>query len=296
MIKTQTGGGTMEWIDSITKAIDYIEKNLTEELSIESISNHVLISPFYFQKGFSMLCGFSVRDYIRQRRLAQAANDLISGDDKVIDIAVKYGYDSPDSFTKAFIRFHGSPPTAVRKNGAMIKSFAPLKILFTLKGGYSMDYKIVEKEAFTVIGVQGKFQYENAAVEVPKFWAEHYKSGKGRIVCGMFGINIDEGMDGTEFKHLIADTYDGSSAIPNGFVTKTIPAFTWVLFSCVGAMPHAMQTTQQKIFSDWLPNCKEYEFAAGYNIELYDDPTKYSKGTQDEDYYSEVWIPVKKVR
>lgn len=293
MIMTQTRGDAMEWIDSITKAIDYIEKNLTEDLSVERISSHVLISPFYFQKGFSMLCGFTVADYIRQRRLAQAASELISTQDKIIDIALKYGYDSPDSFTKAFIRFHGITPSSARKNGAMIKSFAPLKISFTLKGGYSMDYKIVEKEAFTVIGVLKKFQYENAVSEIPAFWTEHYQSGKGNTVCGMYGINMDEAMGGKEFEYMIADDYDKASVVPDGFITKTIPAFTWAVFPCIGAMPDSMQSTNRKIFSEWLPNCKDYEFAAGYNIEMYGDPTEFAKGVKDERYYSELWIPVK---
>ena len=283
----------MEWIGSIAKAIDYIEENLTEDLTIESISNHVLISPFYFQKGFSMLCGFSVGDYIRQRRLAQSAVEIISTEEKIIDIALKYGYDSPDSFTKAFIRFHGITPTSARKNGAMIKSFAPLKISLTLKGGYSMDYKIVQKEAFTVIGIQKKFLYENAASEIPEFWSENFKDGKKSTVCGMFGINIDETMGGKEFEYLIADKYDGKSVVPQGFVTRTIPAFTWAIFPCVGAMPESMQSTSKKIFSEWLPNCKEYEFAAGYNVEMYEDPMNYKKGVKDEKYYSEIWIPVK---
>ena len=139
----------MEWIQSISEAINYIEENLTEELSVEQIAKEVHISPFYFQKGFSMLCGYTVSEYIRLRRLALAGSELISTDRKIIDIALKYGYDSPDSFTKAFTRFHGVTPTTVRKNGAIIKSFAPLKISFTLKGGFTMDYKIVEKEAFT---------------------------------------------------------------------------------------------------------------------------------------------------
>ena len=96
-----------------------------------------------------MLCGFTVSDYIRQRRLTLAGSELVSSDIKIIDIALKYGYESPDSFSKAFTRFHGVTPTAVRKEGAMIKSFAPLKISFTLKGGFTMDYKIVEKDGFT---------------------------------------------------------------------------------------------------------------------------------------------------
>lgn len=284
----------MEWIESITKAVDYIEKNLTKELTIENIAKHVNISPFYFQKGFSMLCGFTVGDYIRQRSLAQAASEIVSSNEKIIDIALKYGYSSPDSFTKAFIRFHGISPSSARKNGAMIKSFAPLKISFTLKGGHTMDYKIVKKDAFTVIGASKKFSYDNAKTEIPKFWSEHYEAGKGQTVCGMYGINIDETMGGKEFEYLIADDYDGKSKVPDGFVTKTIPSFTWAIFPCVGEMPNSMQSTNQKIFSEWLPNCKDYEFAAGYNIEMYNDPTKYPKGLQDENYYSELWIPVKK--
>ena len=107
----------MKWIDGISKAIDYIEDNITDELLISDISGRAFMSAYYFQKGFSMLCGFTVGEYIRQRRLSLAGSELVSTDKKVIDIALKYGYDSPDSFTKAFTRFHGVTPTAVRKDG-----------------------------------------------------------------------------------------------------------------------------------------------------------------------------------
>ncbi len=284
----------MEWIDGISQAISYIEENLTEKLTIEEIAKRALISPFYFQKGFSLLCGFTVGDYIRQRRLALAGSELVSTDAKIIDIAVKYGYDSPDSFTKAFTRFHGITPTAARRDGALIKSFAPLKISLTLKGGFTMDYKIVEKDSFTVIGASKKFLYDDAKSEIPKFWAEHYQNGKGNTVCGMYGVNIDESMGGKEFEYLIADDYDGKSEVPDGFTLKTVPAFTWAIFPCNGAMPSAMQEVNQSIFSEWLPSCKDYEFAAGYNIEMYNDPKNYPKGVQDETYYSEIWIPIKK--
>lgn len=284
----------MEWIESIRKAIDYIEENLTRELTIEDVARHSLISPFYFQKGFSMLCGFTVGDYIRQRRLALAGGEVVSTDEKIIDIALKYGYDSPDSFTKAFTRFHGVTPTTARKEGAIIKAFAPLQISFTLKGGVTMDYKISDKKAFTVIGVQKRFTYDEAKKEIPKFWAEHYQTGKNAVVCGAYGVNIDQSMGGKTFEYLIADDYDGQAAIPDGFVAKTIPAFTWAIFPCVGQMPSAMQAVNQKIFSQWLPNCREYEFAAGYAIEMYNNPADYPKGVQDENYYCEIWIPVKK--
>lgn len=157
-----------------------------------------------------------------------------------------------------------------------------------------MDYKLIEKEAFTVIGVSKKLSYEHARLEVPKFWAEYFQTEKGETVCGMYGINIDETMSGKEFEYLIADVYDGTSKVPEGFITRVIPSFTWAVFPCTGRIPDAMQSTNHKIFSEWLPNFKDYEFAAGYNIEMYDDPSKYEYGVQDAHYYSEIWIPVKK--
>lgn len=283
----------MRWMEAIGDAIDYIEKNITQELTIESIAKKISVSPFYFQKGFAMLCGFTVAEYIRCRRLALAGSELVATGERLIDIAIKYGYDSPDSFTKSFTRFHGATPTAVRKGGATIKSFAPLKIKFALEGGYSMDYKIVEKDAFTVVGLSKVFQYENAMEVVPQLWAEFNQTAKFDEICGIYGINIDANMSGNEFEYLIGDNYDAAAEVPEGFVTRTIPAFTWAVFTCKGAMPQAMQDVNKKIFSEWLPNCKDYEIAAGYCIEVYSDPADYPNGTQDENYASEMWIPVK---
>lgn len=284
----------MGWIEGISDALNYIEANITEELSMENISKQAFVSPFYFQKGFSMLCGFTVGEYIRQRRLTLAGSELVSTDERIIDIALKYGYDSPDSFTKAFIRFHGVTPTAVRKGGAMIKSFAPLKIKFSLEGGFIMDYRIIEKEAFTVMGASKVFRYDTAKTEIPKFWAEHYQTGKGEVVCGMYGICMDESLDSDEFEYLIADNYNPSIEVPDGYVTKIIPKHSWAVFACKGAMPKALQDVNQKIFSEWLPNCKDYDIAEGYNIELYTNVADYPKGNQDENYYSESWIPVRR--
>ena len=169
----------MNWIESMREAIKYIENGLEDDLKMEDIAAKALISPFYFQKAFSLLCGFTVGEYIRNRRLAAAGNDLLTTDEKIIDIA---RYDSPDSFTKAFTRFHGSTPTGVRKNGQTIKAFAPLKLKFLLEGGYIMDYKIIEKEAFQVIGASKTFNSETAYKEIPAFWAQHYQMGKGNDI------------------------------------------------------------------------------------------------------------------
>ena len=284
----------MRWTDSISDAIRYIEDNITEDLSISDIARHVNISPFYFQKGFAMLCDFTVSDYIRCRRLALAGSELAATDAKIIDIALKYGYDSPDSFTKAFTRFHGCTPTAVRKDGGGIKSFAPLSVKFTLEGGYSMDYKIIEKDAFTVIGLQRTYKYADAMQEIPKLWGEFHQMPERGAICPMYGINMDESMQGDEFEYIIADNYNAAMDVPDGFVTKQIPKFTWAVFPCEGPMPQAIQEVNKKIYSEWLPNSKDYEIAAGYCIEMYEDDAKFPKGTQDEKYYSEIWIPVKK--
>nr|WP_239585232.1 GyrI-like domain-containing protein [Amphibacillus cookii] len=157
-----------------------------------------------------------------------------------------------------------------------------------------MDYKIVEKDSFTIIGASRIFKYGTAKTEIPRFWTDHYQTGKGKVVCGMYGVCIDENLGSDKFDYLIADNYDPSSEVPDGFVTKIIPKHTWAIFACKGSMPKSLQDVNQKIFSEWLPNCKDYEIAAGYNIEMYTNIDDYLKGNQDENYYSEIWIPVKK--
>ena len=284
----------MTWIESMREAIQYMEENLEEDLKVEDVAKHIFLSPFYFQKAFRLLCGFTVGEYIRNRRLTAAGNDLLTTNKKIIDIAMKYGYDSPDSFTKAFYRFHGATPSMVQKNHLMMKSFAPLKIKLTLEGGYKMDYKLMKKESFTVMGTMQKFSYEEANTAIPAFWREHSEKGRHQYVNGMFGINIDESMGFDEFKYLIADLYNPARNVPEGFTTVTIPALTWAVFPCRGALPNSMAGINTKIFSEWLPALKEYEFAAGYCIEMYSNPQEYANGVNDENYYAEIWIPVKK--
>lgn len=283
----------MNWVEYISLAIEYIENHLLEDITIYDIAQHVGLSPFYFQKGFSMICGLSMSEYTRKRRLSLAGDDLIMGNGKVIDIALKYGYDSPDSFTKAFTRFHGVTPRSVKK-GTVLKTFAPLQINIILKGGYSMNYKIVEKGSFTVLGNARKLSYDNPQKEIPEFWKEHFSLGKGKYVHGVFGINIDESMAQEEFEYVIADLYDPTIDIPKDFVLRTIPALTWAVFPCVGPVIETLQDINKKIFTQWLPSLKDYELACGYCIEMYDDPLHYPLKTMDENYYCEIWIPIRK--
>ena len=285
----------MDWIKIIENALRYIEENLSGELTVGMIAEKVNISPFYFQKGFSMLCGYSVGEYIRMRRLSVAGSELVTSDNKVIDLALKYGYDSPDSFTKAFTRFHGSTPTDVRRKGALLKSFAPLHIKIILDGGNTMEYRVEEKPAFRVMGVSKMFSYETANADIPQYWDEIHVQAAVKPVEGMYGICFDEEMGGNRFRYMIADDLEEGKAGEKKLETYEVPRHTWAIFPCRGAMPLSIQEVNRRIFSEWLP-AGNYEIAEGYNIEYYSDSAEFKDGTQDPDYYAEVWIPVRERR
>lgn len=255
----------MNWNESISRAIEYIENNLTNDITINDVANYSYISSFYFQKGFSMLYGYSISEYIKNRRLSLAGNDILNTDQKIIDIALKYGYDSPDSFTKAFTRFHGSTPTAVRK-GAKIKEFAPLKINLILEGGYTMEYKIIEKAAFKVVGLKNQFKYETAYQDVPKLWKKFFMKSAFSKIKAKYAINIDTNIGCDSFDYIIGDDYNSDLKIPKSFEILEVPKFTWAVFSCVGPASVTLKETNEKIFKEWLPNSNNYEIAAGYNI------------------------------
>ena len=263
------------WIEGFQDSIEYIEKNLTEELDIGEIAKKAAISPFYYQRMFGALCGMTVGEYIRARRMTVAAQELAFSDNKVIDIAVKYGYDSPDSFAKAFQRFHGITPAQARESGAGLRSFAPLHIKITLEGGNMLDYKIVEKAPFTVVGIKKRFNVETGYKEIPKFWGECMSDRKD--LKGTFGVCSD--MDGKNFDYWIADLYQPWDDIPEGLSTCQIPGGLWALFKCEGPLPESMQKVNTQIWSEWLPSLQGYTLAGNYSLELYMPPAEDPKDT-----------------
>lgn len=147
----------MDWITGIQEAINYMEDHITEELDYTEIARRSFSSPYHFQRVFSLLCGYTLGEYIRLRRLTLAGADLAGGKEKVIEIAMKYGYESPDSFTKAFTKFHGLTPSEARLPGARLQSFARLSMHISLKGGTTMNYRIEDKPAFTLTGYKRRF-------------------------------------------------------------------------------------------------------------------------------------------
>ena len=273
------------WIEGMQASIDYIEENLTEPLEIGAVAGTAGLSPFYYQRIFGALCGMTVGEYIRARRMTLAARELAGTDLKVIDAAMKYGYDSPDSFARAFQRFHGITPSAAKEPGAQLKSFAPLHIKISLEGGIMLDYRISEKAPFTVIGVKRRFNSDTSYQEIPKFWDEWLAQGEKRPIMGTFGVCID--MKGKDFDYWIADLYFPWEDIPEGCETRVIPGSTWAQFPCT---VETLQDTNTKIWSEWLPALQGYTLAGEYDIEVYLPP---EDGSKDMSVY--IWVPLKKI-
>ncbi|MBR3965059.1 MAG: AraC family transcriptional regulator [Clostridia bacterium] len=148
----------MDWITGMQKAIDYIEAHLTEEIDYETIAAECFSSSYHFQRIFSILCGYTLGEYIRLRRLSLAGAELASGKEKVIDVALKYGYDSPDSFAKAFQKFHGITPSEARADGSKLRAFSRLSIKISLEGGTIMNYRIEKRPEIMLVGYKRRFE------------------------------------------------------------------------------------------------------------------------------------------
>ena len=295
----------MEWLASIRMAIDYMEEHLTDDISVQDVADRVYLSPFFLQRGFSLMTGCGIGEYIRNRRLYQAALDLRETEDKVIDIALRYCYETPESFAKAFSRFHGATPSQVR-DGAAGKAFLPLTIRLSVQGGSQMDYKIAPMFPFKVIGFQKIFDNETAYAEIPKFWDEicekyAYSVYAGNAPAnpfeqalvdnciGEYGVCIDD-IGGGRFRYLIAGKYTGG-AVPEGMAVYEFPRNEWAVFDCIGPIPDALQSVNTRIFSEWLPGNPDYELSGNATVEWYDCV---NGEKADPDYHSAIWVPVKK--
>ena len=295
----------MEWLSAVRKAIEYMESHINEDVSAQDVSDTVYISPYIFSKGFAVMTGYSVSEYIRNRRLYLAALRLRDTDESVLDIALGHGYDTPESFTKAFTRFHGSTPSAVR-GGAPFKTFLPLKIQINIYGGDQMECKIAKMFGMKLIGFQKEFSYDNAYKEIPLFWdeicekyaynvyagnppANAYEKAIVDNCIGEFGICIDDiGCD--KFRYLVAGRYAGGE-VPEGMAVYEFPAGEWAVFDCVGPVPDALQSLNTRIFKEWLPGNAEFELSGNANVEWYDC---INGEKTDADYRSAIWLPVKR--
>lgn len=285
----------MAWIESLQRAIDYMEEHLLEDIMMEDIARQANSSPFHFQRTFAILTDISIGEYLRRRRLTLAAQELCSTNDKIIDLALKYGYDTPEAFTKAFRRQHGISPSEARRYTGKLKSYSRLVIQVSLKGAEPMQYKVVEKESFEVIGIKEGFSYGNGEnlSGIPKMWDKANQDGtcdlllckNNGIVKGVLGVCVDKSKTDKQMDYWIAAAYDGET--PDGYLKMEVPASKWAIFEVHGPMPDAIQNVWKQIYSEWFPS-SGYEHAGTPDLEVYT-----AGNGADPDYYSEVWIPIK---
>ena len=212
----------MEWVKTINNAIEYMENHLTDDITLGDIAESVSISAFHFQRAFSMMAGMSPAEYLRNRRLSQAGAELANGEARVIDVALKYGYDLPESFAKAFSRFHGGSPMQVRK-GSPLKYMNRYKIRITIDGGSMMEYKIEKLEAMELLVHAKNFHAETSEEEIPAFWDEYYSNEEYRKIPGYLGVCAQKKADGDKFRYGIGCKASDVEVVPEGFEVIHIP-------------------------------------------------------------------------
>ncbi len=282
----------MDWIKNFNRAIDYVEMNITEELDYELVANEAYSSKFHFLRVFSILTGKTLGEYIKDRRLTLAANQIVSTECKVIDVAMKYCYEDHGAFSKAFKRFHGVTPTQAKNSNMILHAAPPLKFFIDVKGEEKVDYKIVKKKSFKVVGVSTEVTTkdgENYKI-IPKFWKDKNSDGTINEILphvtelGLVGICYNFNMDTEKFRYMIA--VEGDSPKDNLKEILAVGEYIWAIFPGMGTMPDSIQTLWKKIFQEWFP-ATNYVHAKGPELEVYlgKDYT-----SQEEKY--EIWIPV----
>ena len=274
----------MDTYSSLEKTINLIENNLdNQDLNISFLSKKVFVSPYHLQRIFYTLFGKTIGSYIRERRLTEAGTDIKNGE-KVADVAIKYGYESQESFTRAFKKFHGVNP-GVAKKGIIISCLPAINMNNFKKGEISMDIKIEKENEFNIIVITKQFNEETSFENVPKFWDEYYEKGYQKVVPPMLGICINNN-ESLEFEYGIGSLKEYCNEIPEGFKQINIPEHLWGKFYTKGKMPIAIQKLWKEAI-DWVQN-SEYEIASNYDFECY------SEGNSDsEDYVSGIWIALK---
>ncbi|HYG57292.1 MAG TPA: AraC family transcriptional regulator [Symbiobacteriaceae bacterium] len=283
----------MDWLTRMNDAIALMEERLEGRLDIAEIARAAYVSPFHFQRMFGMVTGMTVAEYMRKRKLTKAAQELAAGSARVVDVALKYGYDTPESFAKAFRRIHGVAPSEARNPGVSLKAFPRISFHLSLRGDKDMDYRMIEKDAFTVVGTTRQVSCCDGAQSshIGQFWGQCHADGTvtrlGAIGPdgNLLGIILDMQPDQEAFTYMIASV---GSLPPDaeGLTQRTIPAATWAIFTAVGPVPQAITSVFGRIFQEWLP-ATGYEVAEGPEMEVY-----LPGDVNAADYRSEVWIPI----
>ncbi|MCL2249200.1 MAG: AraC family transcriptional regulator [Oscillospiraceae bacterium] len=306
----------MDWLTRMKASLVYIENNLTGEIDHEELAKIACCSSYNFRRTFSFITDISLSEYIRRRRLTLAALELQSGDAKVIDLAVKYGYDSPVSFSRAFQALHGVTPTDARLDGAALKAYPRISFQISIKGDTEMDYRIETKEGFQVYGVEEIF---NEDVGLPSIMGTDTSDAGHRKPSDLWEDSLENGMHqkledsagelpafvGSELSkvHAVCDyretgegtfpymlcAFNTQSSDTGGFTIVDIPAHTWAIFPSGNVkwddFGDTIGNMYKRFFTEWIPT-SEYEQVGSLDMELY--------GGDDEHGYVELWFAVQK--
>jgi AraC family transcriptional regulator len=286
----------VSWYERMNKAIDYIEANLSGQIDFDVISKIMCQSAVNFQRTFSIVTDITVNEYIRRRRMTLAAFEMQNSNVKVIDLAMKYGYESPEAFTRAFKEIHGISPMTARKEVIQLKSYPRLTFLLTVQGDVVMDYRIESKEAFKVYGIERIFTSDEGKhlTEIPNFWLETIRNGKyDKLLKSTNGTSDIHAIcqyretGGNTFPYMLF-AYKTKESETNGFVEVEVPSATWAIFRTrehtEAETSEVIQNLTKRVYTEWLPTAN-YEKVDGYELELY-------YRTDDGKCYCETWIRV----
>lgn len=284
----------MNWLENFNESLDYIEEKLDGEINHKELAKLTGTSEFHYSRMFSCIIGIPLCQYVRNRKMTLAAFDLQTTEIKIIDLAMKYGYESPTAFNRAFKSVHDIAPSKAKKLNTRLTAFPPMQLTMQIKGDVKMNYSIVKKEAFRVVGVRKHFQLnlEENFKEIPKFWKKtairgiipkimKYNTGEPKALLG-----ISTCMNGKDFDYYIATPNIDDE--PKRMEPYMVPACTWAIFESFGPLPEALQSLQKRILTEWLPT-SGYEYTDAPDIEAYSEGNQRAK-----DYRCEVWIPIKK--
>ncbi|WP_026690495.1 AraC family transcriptional regulator [Alteribacter aurantiacus] len=289
----------MDLLKGMNNAMNYIEENLTNDINFKEISKLAQCSEYHFKRMFSFLAGMALSEYIRRRRLSLAAAELQNSNIKVIDVAMKYGYNSADSFTRAFVSLHGVTPSEARSKDQLVKAFPFMTFQLSIKGGHEMNYRIEQKDAFNIVGIMKRVPivFEGENPEIAAMWQsltiekiEELQTLSNVNPEGMIqaSTNFSEGrMEGKGE----LDQYIGVATTkenPQHFVKLDVPDLTWAIFESTGPFPSTLQETWGRIYSEWFPS-SNYQVTKGPEI-----LSIKSKDLSSPTVKCEIWIPVLK--
>lgn len=282
----------MDWVERMNKAIGCIEGQLAGEVDYAKAAQVACCSMYHFQRMFSFIAEVSLSEYVRRRRLTLAAFELQNSHIKVIDLALKYGYDSPEAFTRAFQNVHGTTPTAARNTGTTLKAYPRISFQISIKGAVEMNYRLEDVEGFSIVGVQERVNTEQAFNIVPGLWANAAQKGlfeelwkirsAEHKIRGILGVCADGDHGKNEEFHYIMSVVSGY--LPQeGMTGRDFPPSTWAVFEAEGG-PEGIVDIWKRLYTEWLPT-SGYDLAYLPAIECYLPP---------EENKNELWVAVVK--